>query len=111
MKIAVDCHGGDLSPRANVEGALLAQKKFPDLELVLTGDQAQLEAVLDGLGAGRERIGIIHAPEVISGEEKPTDAIRLKKNSSMIRALSLLREDPEVSALVSTGSTGSTFSG
>ena len=108
MKILIDCHGGDKSPRANIEGALRAMEKHPDLETVFVGDEAQINAVLaeNGKTAGGA-ISTVHAPDVITGEEKPTDAIRLKKDSSMIRAIKLLREDPEISALVSTGATGS----
>lgn len=103
MKIIVDCLGGDHSPQANVEGALLALDRFPDLEVVLVGDEAAIRPLLKGR---TERIALVHAPDCITGEEKPTDAIRLKKDSSMIRAIRLLREDPSANALVSTGSTG-----
>ena len=106
MKIVMDTAGGDKSPRANVEGALLAMKKHADLKTVFTGDEETVAPLLRELGAPMDRIEVIHAPGVITGEDKPTDAIRLKKDSSMIRAIRLLREDPEVSALISTGATG-----
>jgi len=107
MKFVIDCLGGDHSPQANVEGALLGLQQFPDLSVVLTGDEAQLEAALTAAGCtDRSRITVVHAPQVISGEDKPTDAIRLKKESSMVKAIRLLREDPEIAALVSIGSTG-----
>ena len=108
MKILIDCHGGDNSPRANVLGALRAMERYPDLEAIFVGDEARINALLTENGSQPGgRISVVHAPEVITGEEKPTDAIRLKKDSSMIRAIKLLREDPEISALVSTGATGS----
>ncbi len=108
MKILIDCHGGDKSPNANIEGALRAMEAHPDLEVVFVGDEGRIGEVLAGNGqkAGG-RISVVHAPDVITGEEKPTDAIRLKKDSSMIRSVRLLREDPEIGALVSTGATGS----
>ena len=107
MKFVIDCLGGDQSPRANVEGALLGLQQFADLSVVLTGDEAQLDAALTKAGCtDRSRITIVHAPEAISGEDKPTDAIRLKKESSMVKAIRLLREDPEIAALISIGSTG-----
>ena len=106
MKLILDCQGGDHSPGANVEGALLALKQFPDLELILTGDETALEAELDRLNASRDRIRIVHAPDVITGNDKPTDAIRLKRESSMIKAVALLRKDPEIAGMVSTGATG-----
>ena len=106
MKIIIDCFGGDKSPGANVEGALLALKEHDDLSLVLTGDEALIQKELDRLGYTGDRIEIVHAPEVITGEDKPTDAIRMKKESSMIKAISMLRTDKEISGLVSTGATG-----
>ena len=107
MKIIVDCFGGDKSPAANVEGAILALREHDDLTLVLTGDESKIQAQLDRLGYTGDRIEIVHAPEVITGEDKPTDAIRLKKESSMIKAISMLRTEKDIAALVSTGATGS----
>ena len=107
MKVLVDCLGGDKSPQANVEGAVMALKNFPDLTVILVGDETAIGEELDKLGASRDRIEIVHAPDVITGEDIPTDAIRLKRNSSMIKSISMLRENEDISALVSTGATGS----
>lgn len=106
MKIAVDCHGGDHSPQANVEGALIALRKHEDLSVVFVGDEAQIRPLIENETKLKSRTEVIHAPVVITGEDRPTDAIRHKKDSSMIRAINLLREDPEVGALVSNGATG-----
>lgn len=107
IKIAVDCFGGDHSPEANVDGSVAALAAMPDLHLVLCGDEALIGRCLEGREYDGSRLEILHAPEVIGCDEKPTDAIRLKRNSSMIRAVRLLRDDDEVSGLVSIGSTGS----
>ena len=108
----MDCLGGDNSPRANVLGALKAMEKYPDLRMVFTGVQEDIERELAAAGqTDRSRIEIVHAPEAITGEDKPTDAIRLKKNSSMVMGLRMLREDPEIAALISTGSTGALVAG
>ena len=106
MKLIVDCFGGDKSPAANVEGAVLALKEHEDLSLILTGDENIIKSELDRLGYTGEQIEIVHAPEVITGEDKPTDAIRLKRDSSMIKAIAMLRKDPEISGVISTGATG-----
>ena len=112
MKFVMDCLGGDNSPRANVLGALKAMEKYPDLRMVFTGVQEDIERELAAAGqTDRSRIEIVHAPEAITGEDKPTDAIRLKKNSSMVMGLRMLREDPEIAALISTGSTGALVAG
>ena len=106
MKLIVDCFGGDKSPAANVEGAVLALKEHDDLSLILTGDENIIKSELDRLGYTGEQIEIVHAPEVITGEDKPTDAIRLKRDSSMIKAITMLRKDPEIAGVISTGATG-----
>lgn len=108
-KIIVDCLGGDKSPDANVEGALIALERFPDLQLVLTGDEEVLDERIAYFRNGRDlsRVSVVHAPDVITGEDKPTDAIRLKKNSSLMTAVRLLREDDSFDGLVSSGATGS----
>ena len=108
-KIVVDCLGGDKSPDANVEGALLALDRFSELQLTLTGDEAVLNERLEKMRNGRDlsRVSVVHAPETITGEDKPTDAIRLKKNSSLMTAIRLLREDGSYDGMVSSGATGS----
>ncbi|MBQ9511093.1 MAG: phosphate acyltransferase PlsX [Clostridia bacterium] len=108
MKVLVDCAGGDKSPQANVEGALIALGNFDDLSVILVGDEQLIKTELERLGcAVNERIEIVHAPGVITGEDIPTDAIRLKKDSSMIKSISMLRENDDIAGLVSTGATGS----
>ena len=106
MKILLDCFGGDHSPEANVEGGLKALEAFPDLHLIFTGDEAALKACLDGKKYDASRLEIVHAPEVIGCDERPIDAVRLKKESSMIKAIRLLRDRDDIAALVSVGSTG-----
>ncbi len=106
MKILLDCFGGDHSPEANVEGGLRALEAFPDLHLILTGDEPTLKACLEGKTYDSARLVIVHAPEVIGCNERPIDAVRLKKESSMIKAIRLLRDRDDVAALVSVGSTG-----
>jgi glycerol-3-phosphate acyltransferase PlsX len=111
IKILVDCFGGDHSPQANVAGALAALDKNPDLHLLLTGDETILKAELSGKAYDAARLEVIHAPEVIGCDEKPTDVIRLKRNSSMMKAIILLRDRDDIAALVSTGSTGALVTG
>ena len=107
IKVAVDCYGGDHSPHANVEGALVALEQHPDLYVILTGNEEELESVLKVHNYDKARLEVVHAPQIITGEDKPTDAIRLKRESSMMKAVKILREDDSVAGMVSTGSTGS----
>ena len=108
IKVIVDCFGGDHSPEANVDGALLALSAHADLSVVLTGDEALLKQALEGKKYDAARVEIIHAPDVITCHDKPTDAIRLKKESSMMKAVTMLRKDEagEYAGMVSAGSTG-----
>lgn len=107
VKIIVDCLGGDNSPAANVEGAVKALRKLDDLYIVFIGDARAVKEKLSSISSGIEgRYEVVHAPEVITGEDKPTDAIRLKKESSMIKGIKILRDDDTVHGMVSTGATG-----
>ncbi len=108
MKLIIDCMGGDNSPDAQVEGAIVGIRRHADLNVVLVGDEKKIRTVLDRRGVGVDsRVSIVHAPGVITGNDKPTDAIRLKKDSSMIKSISMLREDESVDGIVSCGATGS----
>lgn len=106
LKVLVDCFGGDHSPEANVDGALMALKQFCDIHLILTGDEASIRGCLEGKDYDAGRLETVHAPEIIGCDEKPIDAIRLKRESSMMKAIRMLRDCDDISAMVSTGSTG-----
>ena len=106
IKMLIDCFGGDHSPEANVDGALAAMPQLPDLHLILTGDETALQNCLRGKTYDASRLEIVHAPEVIGCDERPIDVIRLKKESSMIKAVRMLRDRDDINAMVSTGSTG-----
>ena len=106
VKIVIDCFGGDRSPNANIDGALSALEIFDDLYIILTGDEKILSDYLKNRSYDKNRLEIVHAPDVISPEETPTIAMRKKPESSMMKAIKLLRTDESVNAVVSTGSTG-----
>jgi glycerol-3-phosphate acyltransferase PlsX len=111
IKIIVDCFGGDHCPQAPIEGALKAIATYPDLYILLTGDEAILQKELEGKTYDKSRLEIVHAPEVIGCDERPTDVVRLKRNSSMMKGIILLRDRDDIAALVSTGSTGALVTG
>ena len=106
IKLCIDCFGGDHSPQANINGALLALDSFPDLSLVLTGDEAIISKELEGKNYDRARLSIVHAPEVISCDEMPTIAMKQKKDSSLMKAVELVKNDESIHGIVTTGSTG-----
>ena len=103
--IALDAMGGDNAPRCNVEGAVLALRRFSDVRILLAGPSAQLEPLLANAGDVRDRIEIIEAGEVIGMDEPPMLAVRRKADSSMVRAMLAVREG-RAGAVVSAGSTG-----
>jgi glycerol-3-phosphate acyltransferase PlsX len=111
IKVLIDCFGGDHCPQAPVEGALAALAKNPELYVMLTGDEAVLQKELAGKSYDKSRLEIVHAPEVIGCDEKPTDVVRLKRNSSMMKAIILLRDRDDIAGMVSTGSTGALVTG
>ncbi len=108
MKVVVDAFGGDNAPLEVVEGAVLAVSKNKKLTVVLTGDENKIK---DILGERNERIEIVDAKDVISNNEAPTLAIRQKKDSSLVRAFDVLKDDDKVVGLVSAGSTGAVLTG
>ncbi len=110
IKIVVDAFGGDHSPFVNVKGSILALNENPDLEIILTGDEEILKQELSQYQYDDKRLSIVHAPQVISCDDKPTEAIRQKKDSSLVKAYDLLRHDESVKGLVSIGSTGAVLS-
>ncbi len=111
IKIIVDCFGGDRCPEAPIEGALAALAKTPDLHVILSGDKNVIGKHLEGREYDASRLEIMHAPEVIGCDEKPTDVVRLKRNSSMMKGIIELRDNDDVAALVSVGSTGALVTG
>jgi glycerol-3-phosphate acyltransferase PlsX len=106
LPIAIDVMSGDSEPREYVAGALRALGDDPQLEVLLIGDAALIERELAGSAAVvRSRAGIVAASQVVTMEEKPREAIRHKKDSSMRVAINLVHEG-RAAAAVSAGNTG-----
>lgn len=107
MKVAVDVMGTDYGPSEIVAGALQAIDKF-SCDIVLVGDQVQIEKVLQEQKVSeikKSKIAICHASEVIDMHEHASVSVRKKKNSSIVLATKLVK-DGECQAVVSPGSTG-----
>ena len=105
MKIAVDAMGGDYAPLEIVFGSVRAAKKY-HCEIVLVGDEAKIREVLSK-EPGWEKLGISihHASQVIEMGEHPADAVRTKKDASIVVATRLVK-DGVCDAVLSAGSTG-----
>jgi glycerol-3-phosphate acyltransferase PlsX len=110
MKFAVDAFGGDNAPEAIIEGCVMALKQYNDFSVILTGDETLIKQELAKHDTDLSRVEILHASEVISPEEHPTVAIKRKKDSSMVKALELVR-DKRAECFVSAGSTGAILTG
>lgn len=106
VKIIVDGFGGDLSPQVNVEGSIKALNEIQDLEIILAGDENLLNDELKKYSYDKNRLTILHAPDVITCHDKPTEAVKKKKESSMVKSIEMLRTDESIGAFVTTGSTG-----
>jgi glycerol-3-phosphate acyltransferase PlsX len=96
--------GGDLAPQMNVDGAIEAALEWTDVEIVLVGDEAKLNACL----AGRtlpSNVKIQHAADKIESDDEPVRAVRRKKDASMVVAGRMVKEG-EADAMISAGNTG-----
>ncbi len=109
MRIAVDAFGGDHAPDEIIKGAMQAVESL-NCEIVLVGDETVISEKLKTFGYTGNNILVHHASEVIEGNDSPVEAIRHKKDSSMVVALTLCKQG-EVDAVVSAGNTGAYLAG
>src|SRR5438876_11825100 len=93
MKIALDAMGGDRGPSVNVQGAIEDCKQWPDLKVVLVGNQTDLRQELKSLNSNsRLPIEIHHATDLVGMHESPVEACRAKPDSSIMACARLLSE-------------------
>jgi phosphate acyltransferase len=104
-RIAVDAMGGDEGVRVMVEGAALARRRHDRFQFLLVGDEARIKAALDNHPNLRAASEILHSTDVISGEEKPSQALRRAKTTSMGMAINAVKAG-DAGAAVSAGNTG-----
>jgi glycerol-3-phosphate acyltransferase PlsX len=107
MRIAVDAMGGDQAPGKILEGALQAVELLEgDDQLILVGNQEIIEQHAgEAIKAAGARIRIEHATQVITMDDSPVEAIRGKRDSSIVRMVKLGKEG-QADALISAGNTG-----
>jgi glycerol-3-phosphate acyltransferase PlsX len=104
--------GGDLGPAEVVEALKLVLTSGESMEpILLVGDQAVLTPLLAAAGLqNHPKLSIVHASEVVTMEDKPLQAIKRKKDSSMVRAIDLVKTG-EARVAVSSGNTGALMAG
>ncbi len=107
IRIILDAMGGDFAPKEVILGTIRALKKIDDLEIILVGDEHQINALLEEEGIA-ENIEIVHADQFITMDESPKKAVNEKPKASINVAMQLLAEGSG-DALVSAGSTGATI--
>lgn len=109
--VVVDTLGSDKGPEVIVSGALKALDAFPSLRVILTGRKEEILKQTESSGIDPSRIGIIDAPDVISNYDHPVLGIQTKPDSSLVRALTELRDNSECVGMVNAGSTGALLVG
>ena len=103
--------GGDLGPAEVVEAVKLALADESIDPITLVGDQAVLQPLLAAAGlASHAKVSVLHASEVITMEDKPLQALKRKKDSSMVRAIDLVKSG-EARVTISCGNTGALMAG
>ena len=107
--IAIDAMGGDNAPAETVKGAVRASKTVK-YGLALVGREEDIKRELDKYTYDKDKITVVNADEVIENCETPTEAIKHKKNSSMVVGLNMVKDGRAV-AFVSAGNTGALLTG
>lgn len=111
MRIILDAMGGDHAPEAPVMGAIQAAKDF-NAQITLVGRGQEILDTLKNNGISNlpDGVQVVNADDVVDMHDDPAEAVRKKKNSSMMVGLRMLSEG-EGDAFISAGSTGALLSG
>jgi len=104
VRVVLDAMGTDRAPQPEVEAALILARKNPEIELILVGQE---EVIRKAFRERHEvvRCEIVHAPDWVTMEDKPAEALKSKPESSMAVGMRLLKEG-KADAFVSAGNTG-----
>ena len=110
IKIAVDAMGGDNAPVEIVKGAIEAVNERKDIVISLVGQEDVVKKELEKYNYNKEQIEVVHASEVIETGEPPVNAIRKKKDSSLVVGMNMVKKG-EADGIVSAGSSGAILVG
>ncbi|HYA31892.1 MAG TPA: phosphate acyltransferase PlsX [Thermodesulfovibrionales bacterium] len=105
MRIALDAMGGDFAPAVTIEGAIETVNESEDIEIALVGDEPSIKRELSGKRYPPTRLQVRHASQVVEMNEPALAAIRKKKDSSIRRAIEMVKSR-EADAVVSAGHSG-----
>jgi phosphate acyltransferase len=109
VRVVIDAMGGDFGPEVTVAGALHAVQEL-DVQVILTGREEIIHHELQRQGMKSDKIAVVHCSEVIENQDKPSVALRQKKQSSMSVAFQMVK-DGEADAVISAGNTGALLAG
>ncbi len=110
VTVALDAMGGDYAPVETVKGGVDAVNASKEIKVLMVGDEEKIRKELAKYTYDQERIEVVGATEVIDNNEPPVQAIRNKKDSSLVRCQRLVKQG-EADAMVSAGSTGAVLAG
>ncbi len=110
IRVAVDAMGGDNAPAEIVKGAVEALKANTDLKVILVGQEEAVQQELSKYQYDASRMEVVNATEIIEMAEPPVQAIRTKKDSSIVVAMKLVKNGA-ADAFVGAGSTGAVLVG
>lgn len=110
VRVVVDAMGGDNAPGEIVKGAVEAVNLDPAIQVILTGRQEAVQAELAKYTYPKEQIEVVHCDEVIETAEPPVNAVRTKKQSSLVVGMNMVKHQ-EADAIVSAGSSGAILVG
>ena len=106
MRVAIDAMGGDKAPEEIVRGAVKAANSLKDISIFLVGDKERIERIIREEEPSRPaNVEAVGATQIVEMDEKPTQAIRKKRDSSMVKAANLVAQN-EADAFISAGNTG-----
>ena len=108
--IALDAMGGDNGPAEMIKGAMDAIAKEPFMKVFLVGREDVIQKELTNYQYNKEQIEVVNATEVIETAESPVNAIRRKKDSSIVAGMKMVKEG-KADAFVSAGSSGAILVG
>ncbi|SEQ42144.1 phosphate:acyl-[acyl carrier protein] acyltransferase [Lachnospiraceae bacterium NE2001] len=110
IRIVIDTIGGDNGAYVCVKGAIEGLKNHKDVKIFLTGHKSEIDLLLDEYEYDKDRIEVIDCTEEVTLNEPPVQAVREKKDSSLVVGLTLLKKG-EADAFISAGSTGAILAG
>lgn len=110
VNVALDAMGGDHAPAEIVRGAVEAVRESDKVKVFLVGQEAPVKAELEKYNFPKDRIEIVPASEVILNSDHPAQAVKDKKDSSIVVGQQMVR-DGRADAFVSAGNTGAILVG